>query len=80
METFYDRKKELEVLSQIETQSEQSACFTVITGRRRIGKTQLIKHFISGIKSAYLFTSRSAEKSICEQWQKILEKNKASNV
>ena len=75
MEAFYGRKKELEVLSQIESQSEQSACFTVITGRRRIGKTQLIKHFISGIKSAYLFTSRNAEKSLCEQWQKIIEKN-----
>ena len=75
METFYDRKKELEVLSQIESQSEQSACFTVITGRRRIGKTQLIKHFIRGKKSAYLFTSRSAEKSICEQWQKIIEQS-----
>jgi len=73
MEAFYDRKKELEALSQIESQAEQSACFTVITGRRRIGKTQLLKHFISGKKSAYLFTSRSAEKSLCEQWQKIIE-------
>ena len=44
METFYDRKKELELLSQIEKQSEKNACFTVITGRRRIGKTELLKH------------------------------------
>ena len=75
MEKFYDRTNELEALSQIETQSTKTACFTVLTGRRRIGKTQLLKHFISDKKSAYLFTSRSAEKSLCEQWQKTLEES-----
>ena len=73
MENFYGRKKELETLSQIEKQSEKNACFTVITGRRRIGKTELLKHFISNKKSAYLFTTRSAEKALCSQWQKTLE-------
>ena len=73
METFYDRKNEIELFSQIEQQSTDSACFTVLTGRRRIGKTQLLKHFISNKKSAYLFTIRSAEKTLCEQWQKIVE-------
>ncbi len=75
MEKFYDRTNELEALTQIETQSKKTACFTVLTGRRRIGKTQLLKHFINGKKSAYLFTSRSAEKSLCEQWQKTLEES-----
>ena len=75
MEKFYDRVKELETLSQIEKQSEKNACFTVLTGRRRIGKTQLLKQFIKGKKSAYLFTSRSAEKTLCEQWQKTLEES-----
>ena len=73
MEVFYDRKKELESLSQIEKQSEHNACFTVITGRRRIGKTELLKHFISNKKGVYLFTSRSAEKTLCSQWQKSVE-------
>lgn len=75
MEKFYDRINELKVLSQIEKQSENSACFTVLTGRRRIGKTQLLKHFIYGKTSAYLFTSRCAEKSLCQQWQKSLEES-----
>lgn len=75
MEKFYDRINELEALSQIEKQSTKTACFTVLTGRRRIGKTQLLKQFISDKKSAYLFTSRSAEKSLCEQWQKNLEES-----
>ena len=75
MEVFYDRKNELEALSKIEKQSEHNACFTVITGRRRIGKTELLKHFISNKKSAYLFTTRSVEKSLCTQWQKTLEES-----
>ena len=73
MENFYDRKNELKVLAEIEKQSEKNACFTVITGRRRIGKTELLKHFVDDKKSAYLFTTRSAEKSLCSQWQKTLE-------
>lgn len=75
METFYDRQNELKTLSQIEQQSQKNACFTVITGRRRIGKTGLLKHFITDKKSAYLFTTRSAEKILCGQWQKILEES-----
>lgn len=75
MEKFYDRIDELEALSQIEKQSEKSACFTVLTGRRRIGKTELLKHFIKDKKSVYLFTTRSAEKSLCEQWQNTLEES-----
>lgn len=38
MEVFYDRKEELKLLGDIEQQSARSACFTVLTGRRRIGK------------------------------------------
>ncbi len=75
MEKFYDRKKELQTLLQIEKQSKTNACFTVITGRRRIGKTKLIKNFIADKKSAYLFTTRNAEKTLCSYWQKILEES-----
>ncbi|MBP5569375.1 MAG: ATP-binding protein [Treponema sp.] len=75
MKKFYDRIDELEALSQIEKQSEKSACFTVLTGRRRIGKTELLKHFIKDKKNVYLFTTRSAEKSLCEQWQNTLEES-----
>lgn len=75
MEKFYDRKKELQTLLQIEKQSKTNACFTVITGRRRIGKTELIKNFIADKKSAYLFTTRNAEKTLCSYWQKILEES-----
>ncbi len=75
MESFYDRKNELRTLSEIEKQASVSACFTVITGRRRIGKTELLKKFLENKKGSYLFTSRSTEKALCQQWQNQLEKD-----
>lgn len=72
-EEFYDRKKEIGYLMQIENQSKESACFTIMTGRRRIGKTQLLKEFVKDKKSAYLFVTRNTEAVICGEWQKELE-------
>jgi len=72
MKKFYDRKNELNALEQIEKNSVNSANFTVITGRRRIGKTELLKKYIANKKSCYLFTTRSSESFLCEQWQKKL--------
>lgn len=42
---FYDRDKELAILQANEQQSFESAVFTVLMGRRRIGKTSLITQF-----------------------------------
>jgi AAA+ ATPase superfamily predicted ATPase len=39
---FYNRKEELEMLEQNRLQSEKKGCFTVLVGRRRIGKSALI--------------------------------------
>lgn len=73
MESFYGRTKELKTLSEIERQSHINACFTVITGRRRIGKTELVKKLIKDKISAYLFTTRTSEKALCEKWQKKIQ-------
>lgn len=75
MKKFYDRKNELKILEQIEKNSYSNAAFTIITGRRRIGKTALLKKFISTKKSCYLFTTRSSEPILCQQWQKELEQS-----
>ena len=72
MKKFYARKNELTALEQIEKNSLNSANFTVITGRRRIGKTELLKKYIKNKRSCYLFTTRSSETLLCEQWQKSL--------
>ena len=75
MEVFYDRKIELKALSEIESQSIKNACFTVLTGRRRIGKTTLLKKSIENKNNAYLFTTRNAEKELCKKWQKNLQES-----
>ena len=80
MSKFYDRKDELKALEQIETNSMKTANFTVMTGRRRIGKTALLKKFIGNKKSCYLFTSRSSEPILCEQWQKALSDSLGLNI
>ena len=40
---FYDREIEIAALREIREKSRRNARFTVVTGRRRVGKTQLIK-------------------------------------
>jgi len=65
---FYDRENELETLSQIERQSSETACFTVMVGRRRIGKTSLLLKSTEGKKMLYLFVSRNNEALLCNQF------------
>ena len=40
---FFDRTQEIALLREIREKSLDNAQLTVITGRRRVGKTQLIK-------------------------------------
>lgn len=54
---FYNRTQELEILRRTWVQSKQSACFTVMIGRRRIGKTSLLLESVKGTKYLYLFVS-----------------------
>ena len=71
---FYDRKKEQEILLQNKNQSEKSACFTVMVGRRRIGKTSLLLESVRGQKYLYLFVARKNENLLCSQFQSDAEK------
>ena len=67
---FYDRTNELETLSQIRMQSIENATFTMLIGRRRIGKTALLLKSNEGQKMVYLFVSRNSEAVLCQQFQK----------
>ncbi|WP_316817449.1 ATP-binding protein [Pedobacter nyackensis] len=67
---FYGRKKELEILKLNEVQSGKTACFTVMVGRRRIGKTSLLLESVKNQKYLYLFVSRKNEQLLCTQFQK----------
>lgn len=62
---FYDREKELGVLRDIREHSTHAAHFTVITGRRRIGKTSLVLEAYSDEPFLYFFVSRKAESDLC---------------
>ena len=64
---FYDREIETETLRRIEATSEEYAQMTVITGRRRIGKTTLIKHAYEKAKMVYFFVARKSEALLCQE-------------
>ncbi|NCB18169.1 MAG: ATP-binding protein [Bacteroidia bacterium] len=67
---FYNRTAELEILGRTLEQSKSSSCFTVMVGRRRIGKTSLLLESVKGQKYIYFFVSRKSETLLCEQFQK----------
>ena len=70
---FYDRINEMQILQENEAQAERSAVFTVLMGRRRVGKTSLILHALEGRDYAYLFISKDSEAILCRKLQASLE-------
>ena len=68
---LYNREKELQNLKAIEAASETSAKMTVIIGRRRIGKTTLIKKAYP--QKLYLFVSKKDEALLCEEFVGIVQ-------
>jgi len=70
---FYNRENELKALQTIEKNSNTSSKMTIIIGRRRIGKTTLIKKVYP--KKVYFFVSKKNETLLCEEFKMILEKS-----
>ncbi len=70
---FYDRINELAILQDNEQQSFDNAVFTVLMGRRRVGKTSLITQSLKDKEYAYLFVSKDSEALLCQTFQKDLE-------
>ena len=66
---FYDRETELKVLRDTAAASLENSQFTVVLGRRRIGKTTLMLRGAEGTKTVYLFISRLSEPVLCERLQ-----------
>lgn len=65
---FYDRGDELAVLEAMQVQATQTARMTVITGRRRVGKTMLALEFAAGRRFLYLFVSKKSESLLCTEF------------
>jgi len=59
---FYDRTRELETLEQL--YRSDKAEFLVLYGRRRVGKTALIREFIRGKRHVYFMADLSTERDL----------------
>lgn len=70
---FYDREEEINILKENEKQARQHAVFTVLMGRRRVGKTTLLTTALDGSDYAYLFVSKDSEAVLCKKFQQTLE-------
>lgn len=70
---FYDREKETKILKENEAQSRRSAVFTVLMGRKRVGKTTLIKTALKDCEYAYLLITDNSEAVLCQHFKQALE-------
>lgn len=66
---FYDRTEQLAALRQMrELAYEGYSRMTVVTGRRRIGKTTLIREVYGDEPFVYLFVGKKSEAVLCEEF------------
>lgn len=72
---FFDREYEIKKLREIRDLSHSAAQFTVLTGRRRIGKTSLVMKAYEDETILYFFVTRSTESVLCEEFvEELTEK------
>ena len=69
---FFNREKEIKYLLEIEKKAKKNSQMTVMVGRRRVGKTMLIKKSYSSKNFLYFFISRKNEALLCEEFSKII--------
>ena len=72
---FYGRTEEVELLRKTRELSQKFAQFIVVTGRRRVGKTEVIKQALNDGQGdfVYLLITKQTEKSLCADLQRDLE-------
>ena len=67
---FYNREHEMAKLKEVREQAyNDHSRLTVVTGRRRIGKTSLIIKAMEGEPFIYLFVGRKNEAALCTGYQ-----------
>lgn len=72
---FYNREKEIAELQRIKLLAyNDHSKLTVLTGRRRIGKTALILNALKDETIVYLFVSRKSEADLCNGFCSEIEK------
>ena len=72
---FYGRTEEIDLLRKTRDISRQFSQFTVVTGRRRVGKTEVIKQALNDGQGGfvYLLITKQAEKTLCQDLQRDIE-------
>ena len=75
---FFDREKEIAELRKNRELSSESSRFTVLTGRRRVGKTELLHEAFSDRSYIYFYVSRKALVDLCEDFRQISYISKAA--
>ena len=66
---FYNRESEIETLRKIEENSNYYAQMTLLIGRRRIGKTTLLKNTFTSSKTVlYFFVAKKNEVLLCDEF------------
>lgn len=66
---FVNREKELGMLE--ERYAKANSEFLIIYGRRRVGKTELIRHFVSSKAHIYLLADKRSEKEQLELFSRL---------
>jgi len=72
---FYNRDLELAELKRIQFLAFESSKMTVVTGRRRIGKTSLIVKATEGTATVYLFVGRKNEAVLIDEFVPIIRQS-----
>ncbi len=70
---FFDRERESKILRDVKELSKENAQFTVLTGRRRVGKTWLVTHTYDPDDMLYFFVGRKSEADLCKGYAKEIE-------
>jgi AAA+ ATPase superfamily predicted ATPase len=72
---FYNRTSDLAELRRIQNLSfADHSRLTVVTGRRRIGKTSLIMKSVEDMPTVYLFVGRKSEATLCSEFIPVIRR------
>lgn len=73
---FYDREEEQKILHEVQEQAfNDHSRFTVVTGRRRVGKTKLVLKSCEGQPTVYLFVARKNEGELCDKFSQTISQS-----
>ncbi len=77
---FFNRETEIEKLASIRKASEKMAQMTVVTGRRRVGKTQLLIAATKNDTTLYFFVAKKSEQFLCQDFVEEIKSKLSVNI